>query len=84
MAFKNNFLWGGATAANQVEGAYLEGGKGLSVSDVVTVGSHTKPRLITPKINDEYYYPSRKSIDHYHHYKEDIALFAEMGFKAYR
>lgn len=82
--FKENFLWGGATAANQVEGAYLEDGKGLSVYDVVTVGSHTNPRQITPTINEENFYPSRVAIDHYHRYKEDIALFAEMGFKAYR
>lgn len=84
MAFPKKFLWGGATSANQIEGAYLEDGKGLNVSDIVTVGSHTKPRLITPVPKDEYYYPSRQSIDFYHHYKEDIALFAEMGFKAYR
>lgn len=82
--FKEDFLWGGATAANQVEGAYLEDGKGLSVSDVVTVGSHTSPRIISLEQDEQYYYPSRKAIDYYHHYKEDIALFAEMGFKAYR
>ncbi len=82
--FKKDFLWGGATAANQVEGAYLEDGKGLSVSDVITVGSHTSPRIISLEQDEQYYYPSRKAIDYYHHYKEDIALFAEMGFKAYR
>lgn len=82
--FKQNFLWGGATAANQVEGAYLEDGKGISVSDIVTVGSQKSPRIISLDQNGNYYYPSRKAIDFYHHYKEDIALFAEMGFKAYR
>jgi len=82
--FKEAFLWGGATAANQVEGAYLEDGKGLSVSDIVTVGSHTSPRIISLEQEEEYYYPSRNAVDFYHHYKEDIALFAEMGFKAYR
>ena len=82
--FKKDFLWGGATAANQVEGAYLEDEKGLSVADVVTVGSHTSPRIISLTQDEQYYYPSRKAVDHYHHYKEDIALFAEMGFKAYR
>lgn len=82
--FKKDFLWGGATAANQVEGAYLEDGKGLSVADVVTVGSHTSPRIISLEQDERYYYPSRKASDFYHHYKEDIALFAEMGFKAYR
>lgn len=82
--FKKDFLWGGATAANQVEGAYLEDGKGLSVADVVTAGSHTSPRIISLEQDKQYYYPSHKAVDHYHHYKEDIALFAEMGFKAYR
>lgn len=84
MVFKEDFLWGGATAANQVEGAYLEDGKELSVADVVSGGSHMQPRIISPTANEKYFYPSRKSIDFYHHYKEDIALFAEMGFKAYR
>ncbi|MFV0480190.1 MAG: glycoside hydrolase family 1 protein [Anaerorhabdus sp.] len=84
MAFPKNFLWGGATSANQIEGAYLEDGKGLSVSDVVSVGSRTFPRQITLTENQEYYYPSKDAIDFYHRYKEDIALFAEMGFKAYR
>lgn len=82
--FKKDFLWGGATAANQVEGAYLEDGKGLSVADVVTVGSHSSPRIISLEQDGQYYYPSRKAVDHYHRYKQDIALFAEMGFKAYR
>ncbi len=82
--FKDDFLWGGATAANQVEGAYLEDGKGISVSDIITVGSHTSPRIISWEQEEEYYYPSRNAVDFYHHYKEDIALFAEMGFKAYR
>lgn len=82
--FPKDFLWGGATAANQCEGAYLEDGKGLSVSDVMTVGSHTQPRRITLNLNDNDFYPSQDAIDHYHRYKEDIALFAEMGFKVYR
>lgn len=82
--FPKNFLWGGATAANQCEGAYLEGGKGLSVSDTMTVGSHQEPRRISLSQEEPYFYPSRTAIDHYHRYKEDIALFAEMGFKVYR
>ena len=82
--FRNDFLWGGATAANQVEGAYLEDGKGISVADVVTSGSHTSPRRIALDQNEAYHYPSHTAVDFYHHYKEDIALFAEMGFKAYR
>lgn len=67
-----------------MEGAYLEDGKGISVADIVTVGSQKKPRLISMSRNTEYYYPSTKAIDFYHHFKEDIALFAKMGFKAYR
>lgn len=79
-----NFLWGGATAANQFEGGYSEGGKGLNTSDVMTGGTHTTPRRITPELEEGTYYPSHEAIDFYHHYKEDIALFAEMGFKTFR
>jgi 6-phospho-beta-glucosidase len=83
--FPENFLWGGATAANQCEGAYLTGGKGLSTADVMTVGSHGGvPREITDGVMEEKYYPSHNAVDHYHRFKEDIALFAEMGFKCYR
>ena len=82
--FPKVFLWGGATAANQIEGAYLENGKGLSTADVMTIGSHEKKRRITNSIKENEYYPSHNAIDFYHHYKEDIALFAEMGFKVYR
>ena len=84
MPFKKDFLWGGATAANQCEGAYLEDGKGLSVSDILTLGSHKEPRKIALDMDDTYCYPAKKAIDFYHHYKEDIALFAEMGFNVYR
>ncbi|WP_303016779.1 glycoside hydrolase family 1 protein [Holdemania massiliensis] len=84
MPFKKDFLWGGATAANQCEGAYLEAGKGLSVSDILTLGSHKEPRKIALDMDDTYCYPAKKAIDFYHHYKEDIALFAEMGFNVYR
>ena len=82
--FPNNFLWGGATAANQFEGAYREGGKGLSSADVMTGGTHTEARRITPELEEGTYYPSHEAIDFYHRYKEDIALFAEMGFKVFR
>ncbi|MBO5034271.1 MAG: glycoside hydrolase family 1 protein, partial [Oscillospiraceae bacterium] len=82
--FPENFLWGGATAANQCEGAYLEGGKGLSVADIMTGGSHHEPRRVSLSQDEAYFYPSRVAVDHYHRYKEDIALFAEMGFKVYR
>ena len=125
MAFPEHFLWGGATAANQLEGAYLEGGKGLSIADVMTCGGKSRFKVDLPAIKPEYqkflskmryvtfekdgqdgaciafkqntypdhgtpkivegeYYPNHEAIDFYHHYKEDIALMAEMGFKAYR
>ena len=80
-----DFLWGGAIAANQAEGAWDVDGKGPSVSDMCTNGSHTEPKLITTTIKkDQYLYPSHEAIDFYHHYKEDIALMAEMGFKCFR
>lgn len=83
--FPEGFLWGGATAANQVEGAWDIDGKGASLADAMVAGTHTLPRKITMQIDDkQYYYPSHTGTDFYHHYKEDIALFAEMGFKAYR
>lgn len=84
MSFKKEFLWGGAIAANQAEGAYNVGGKGLSVADMKTVGGKNKERHFTPVLDEEIYYPSHRAIDFYHHYKEDIALFAEMGFKIFR
>ena len=79
-----NFLWGGAVAAHQVEGAYDEGGKGLSTADVLTAGAHGVPRRITEGILPGEVYPNHWAIDGYHRYEEDIALFAEMGFKALR
>ena len=78
MSFPKNFLWGGATAANQFEGAYDEDGKGLSIQDVVPKGFGARTEVPT---SDNL---KLKGIDHYHRYKEDIALFAEMGFKVYR
>lgn len=82
--FRKDFLWGGATAANQYEGAWDLDGKGPSVSDMCTNGSHTTPKRITPVFEEGTLYPSREATDFYHHYKEDIALFAEMGFKTFR
>ncbi|KIL11154.1 family 1 glycosylhydrolase [Bacillus safensis] len=96
--FSDNFLWGGATAANQIEGAYLEGGKGLSTSDFAAY----KDPYAQGKVNnftfdvssaelnkykessDAFDFPKRRGIDFYHRYEEDIALFAEMGFKVFR
>jgi len=82
--FREGFLWGGATAANQCEGAYLEGGKGLSVPDMLLGGDVNTPRTFCPTIEEGVFYPSHEAVDLYHHYKEDIALFGEMGFKTYR
>jgi len=104
--FPEGFLWGGATAANQYEGAYNEGGRGLSTLDAIISGSKDQPRKITflskdnekmmcnrndalpleaiGRIDKDLYYPNHIASDFYHHYKEDIALMAEMGFKCYR
>ncbi|WP_312433431.1 glycoside hydrolase family 1 protein [Lacrimispora sp.] len=82
--FPINFLWGGATAANQLEGAWNEDGKGPSTNDMYTGGSHTIARRITPILEPDTFYPNHEGIDFYHRYKEDIALFAEMGFKVFR
>lgn len=84
MGFPSGFLWGGAVAANQVEGGFGEDGKGISIADVLTDGSREVPRKITDGIMEDNYYPSHKAIDFYHHYKEDLALCAEMGFKCFR
>lgn len=77
--FNDDFLWGGAIAANQCEGAYLEDGKGLSIQDIM-------PNGVVGDISDEPLEENLKliGIDFYHRYKEDIKLFAEMGFKTLR
>ena len=79
MAFPKNFLWGGAVAANQCEGAYNEDGKGLSTQDVAPHGI-VGPRTEEPTPDNM----KLIGIDFYHRYKEDIRLFAEMGFKVFR
>ena len=81
---REDFLWGGATAANQLEGAWNVDGKGPSVSDMCTNGSAKEPKWVTTIIHPDRLYPSHEAIDFYHHYEEDIALFAEMGFKCFR
>lgn len=81
---KKNFLWGGATSANQCEGAWNVDGKGVSVSDVCTGGRHGQSKMITPVLDERNFYPSREAIRHYDYFREDIRLFAEMGFKVYR
>lgn len=81
---KKDFLWGGAVAAHQIEGGWNEGGKGVSIADVMTAGAHGVPRDITDGVIPGKNYPNHEAVDFYHRYKEDIALFAEMGFKAFR
>lgn len=84
MKLQEDFLWGGAVAANQCEGAYLEDGKGLSIMDVATAGDKNTSRSFTDGIKDDVYYPNHEGIDFYHKYKEDLALMEEMGFKCFR
>ncbi|PFD39299.1 6-phospho-beta-glucosidase [Bacillus cereus] len=68
--FKKDFLWGASTSAYQVEGAYNEDGKGLSVQDVKVIPEGTSDFKVCS--------------DHYHHFKEDVKLFSELGLKVYR
>ena len=94
--FPKDFLWGGAIAANQCEGAYDEDGKGLSIADVnplltkeerlKNIGKGVSNAMIQEALSNQgsHIYPRRKGIDFYHTYKEDIALFKEMGFKVLR
>ena len=88
MGFPKGFLWGGAIAANQAEGAYLEDGKGLTTVDMIPHGEkrmYVKLGDMYPvKLIDGENYPSHEAIDFYHRYQEDIKLFAEMGFKTFR
>lgn len=84
MGFRKDFLWGGATAANQYEGAWNVDGKGASVPDHCTNGSLKEAKKVTVGFNENTLYPSHEATDFYHHYKEDIALAAEMGFKVFR
>ena len=79
-----DFLWGGALAAHQVEGAWNEAGRGMSIADVMTAGGNGISRKITEGILENEYYPNHEAIDFYHHYKEDIQLFKEMGLKCLR
>ena len=88
MGFPKGFLWGGATAANQCEGGYKEGGRGLANVDVCPHGEDRFPVMLGHKhitaIDDEHYFPALEGVDFYHHWKEDIAYYGEMGFKTYR
>ena len=82
--FPSNFLWGGAVAANQCEGAWNVDGKGTSTMDLTTVGGIGKRRGHTKTVEQGKYYPSHDGIDFYHRFKADVALFAEIGFKCFR
>ncbi len=84
MSLPKDFLWGGAVAAHQLEGGWQEGGKGPSVSDVLTAGAHGVLRRITDGVLEGESYPNHDAIDFYHTFREDIALFGEMGFKCFR
>ncbi|TDT78337.1 6-phospho-beta-glucosidase [Arthrobacter sp. AG367] len=97
MPLPETFRWGGALAANQVEGAWREGGRGPAVSDVATYKPHADPKdyavhhqVTVEGINaaladqNDQMYPKRRGIDFYHRYPGDLALFAEMGFTTLR
>ena len=84
MSLPETFLWGGAVAAHQLEGAWDEDGRGISVSDVMTAGAHGVPRRITDGVVEGERYPNHNGIDFYHTYREDIRLFAELGFRCFR
>lgn len=81
---RENFLWGGAVAAHQLEGGWQEDGKGISIADVMTAGANGREREITDGVLEGKNYPNHDAIDFYHHYEEDIRLFAEMGFRCFR
>ncbi len=87
--FPEGFLWGGATAANQLEGAWNVDGRGPAITDHMTGVDHRKVgntamREYTPEILEDGYYPNHTGIEFYDRYKEDIALLGEMGFKVFR
>lgn len=88
MSFRSDFLWGGATAANQFEGGYDQDGRGVANVDVIPKGEKRKDisagKIKMLDFEEGYYYPAKKGVDFYHRYKEDIALMAEMGFKTFR
>ena len=79
-----SFLWGGAVAAHQIEGAWNQDGKGVSIADVMTAGANGVRREITEGIVDGKNYPNHEAINFYHTYKEDIKLFSELGLKCFR
>ena len=84
MGLPKKFLWGGAVAAHQLEGGWDVDGRGISVSDVLTAGAYGVPRRITDGVLEGESYPNHEGIDFFHTYKDDIALFGELGFKCFR
>ncbi|MEG0367401.1 MAG: family 1 glycosylhydrolase, partial [Coprobacillus sp.] len=88
MSFPKDFLWGGATAANQCEGGYDKDGRGLANVDITPHGKNRFPVMLgmdhSLNFHEGEFYPAKEGIDFYGHYKEDIKLFGEMGFKTYR
>ncbi len=88
MGFQKDFLWGGATAANQCEGSIFEDGRGLANVDVCPAGKDRNAVITGHKkmleMDKEHVYPAVEAVDFYHHFREDIRLFAEMGFRVYR
>lgn len=88
MALPKNFLWGGASAANQCEGGIFEGGRGLANVDVCPSGPDRSAVITGHKkmlaMDQEHQYPAAEAVDFYHRFREDIRLFGEMGFKVYR
>lgn len=86
--FPKEFLWGGATAANQCEGAYDEDERGLASVDVIPYGEDrfkvARGEMKMLECDDSHLYPAHYGIDFYHRYKEDIKLFADMGLKCFR
>src|SRR5699024_11229349 len=83
MSFPKSFMWGGATAANQCEGAYNQDGKGLSTADVMTSSKYGQPREVTQTIDETKHYPSHHGVNHYERYEEDIKIFAVKVFECY-
>ena len=88
MSLQENFLWGGASAANQCEGGIYEDGRGLANVDVCPAGKDRQDvitgRRKMLRMDKEHVYPAAEAVDFYHHFREDIALLAEMGFRVYR
>jgi 6-phospho-beta-glucosidase len=93
--FPDNFLWGGAIAANQCEGAWKEGGKGVCISDIQAYDPNldrsipydsecTRDKVLNALKDDTHYYPKRYGIDFFHTFKEDLMYLKELNFKTFR